>query len=56
MGTRRVLLPGRIATARRHPDAEAQLVKARGLQRGNRIQLCLALGASFGAAPAASTM
>jgi hypothetical protein len=50
------LLPGRIAIARKHPEAQAQLIKARGLQRVNRIRLYLALGAGFEAAPAASTM
>jgi hypothetical protein len=49
-------LPGRIAIARKHPEAQAQLIKARGLQRVNRIRLYLALGAGFEAAPAASTM
>jgi hypothetical protein len=33
---------------------QSQLIKLRGLQRANRIQLYLALGVGFEAAPAAS--
>ncbi len=45
-------LPGRIAIARKHPEAEA--VRQRGLERVNRVRLLLALGGSYDTAPAAT--